>query len=67
MQRQRRFLMNPAVEVDRFYGPFIHPIVQARRKHMLPLILDSSPAGRYCQMLMAASRVMAVIRPMPGN
>lgn len=54
MQRQRRFLMNAVVEVDRFYGPFIHPFLQARRKHMLPLILDSSPAGRYCQMLMAA-------------
>ena len=54
MQRQRRFLMNPAVEVDRFYGPFIRPFVQARRKHVLPLILDSSPAGRYCQMPMAA-------------
>ena len=54
VQRQRRFLMNAAVEVDRFYGPFIRPFVQARHQHMLPLILDSSPAGRHCQMLMAA-------------
>jgi hypothetical protein len=53
-QRQRRFLMNSAVERDRFYGPFIRPFLQARRRHMLPLILDSSPAGYHCQMLMAA-------------
>jgi hypothetical protein len=54
VQRQRRFLMNPAVEIDRFYGPFIRPFVQARGQHMLPLILDGSPAGCHCQMLMAA-------------
>ena len=54
VQRQRRFLMNPGVEVDRFYSPFIRPFLWARRRHMLPLILDSSPAGCHCQMLMAA-------------
>jgi hypothetical protein len=54
VQRQRRFLMNPGVEIDRFYSPFIRPFVWARRRHMLPLILDSSPAGCHCQMLMAA-------------
>jgi hypothetical protein len=54
VQRQRRFLMNPAVEPDRFYAPFIRPFMQARQRHMLPLILDSSSAGRHCQVLMAA-------------
>ena len=54
VQRQRRFLMNSSVEVDRFYSPFIRPFVWAHRRHMLPLILDSSPAGRHCQMLIAA-------------
>jgi len=54
VQRRRRFLMNSAVKIDRFYGPFICPFMQARDQHMLPLILDGSPAGRHCQMLMAA-------------
>jgi hypothetical protein len=54
VQRQRRFLMNSGVEIDRFYSAFIRPFVWAHQRHMLPLILDSSPAGRHCQMLMAA-------------
>ena len=54
VQRQRRFLMNSGVEIDRFYPAFIRPFVWAHQRHMLPLILDSSPAGRHCQMLMAA-------------
>ncbi len=54
VQRQRRFLMNSDVEVDRFYRPFIRSYVEACQRRMCPLILDSSPAGRHCQMLMAA-------------
>lgn len=54
MQRQRRFLMNRRVDVGDYYRPFITPFVQARSKMALPLIIDSSPAGRYCQMLMTS-------------
>jgi len=54
MQRQRRFLMNERLDVEACYRPFITPFVQARCRHqMVPLIVDSSPAGRYCQALMA--------------
>ena len=55
MQRQRRFLMNRHVDVDAYYRPFITPFVQARcQKQAVPLIIDSNPAGRYCQMLMTS-------------
>jgi len=54
VQRQRRFLMNGGVDVKHFYAPFIRPFVQAHQEWMLPLIVDGSPAGRHCQMLMAA-------------
>jgi hypothetical protein len=54
MQRQRRFLMNHHVDEAAYYRPFITPFVQARSCRALPLIIDSSPAGRYCQMLMTS-------------
>lgn len=54
VQRQRRFVKNEAVGVDDYYAPFIRPFIQAHRRHLLPLILDGSPAGRRCQMLMAS-------------
>jgi hypothetical protein len=54
MQRQRRFLSNEHVDVKAYYRPFILPFVQARSCRALPLIIDSSPAGRYCQMLMTS-------------
>ena len=54
VQRQRRFVQNDAVVVEDYYAPFIWPFPQAHRRHMLPVILDSSPAGRHCQMLMAS-------------
>ncbi|MFQ6059503.1 MAG: transposase [Anaerolineae bacterium] len=54
MQRQRRFLMNEHVDAGAYYHPFIAPFVQARSRMALPLIIDSSAAGRYCQMLMVS-------------
>lgn len=54
MQRQRRFLKNRHVDVEAYYRPFITPFVQARGQRGMPLIIDSSPAGRYCQMLVAS-------------
>jgi len=53
-QRQRRFLKNEQVHADPFYEPFIQPFLQACKGHMIPIILDGSAAGYYCQMLMAA-------------
>ena len=53
-QRQRRFLMNERVDVDRIYAPFVRPFMQARKGRMIPLILDGSAAGYHCQMLVAA-------------
>ena len=53
-QRQRRFLMNEQVDVDRVYAPFIGPFMQACRGQMIPITLDGSAAGYHCQMLMAA-------------
>jgi hypothetical protein len=53
-QRQRRFLKNEKVQADTLYAPFIRPFLQARKGHMIPIILDGSAAGYHCQMLMAA-------------
>jgi len=54
VQRQRRWMQNDAVGVADYYAPFIQPFLQAHRRHLLPVILDSSPAGRRCQMLLAS-------------
>lgn len=53
-QRQRRWLMNERVSQCDGYGPFIRPFVEAASAGTLPLILDTTDAGRNCHLLMAS-------------
>ena len=53
-QRQRRWLMNEAVSQETYYQPIIEPFVQAMSAATVPLILDTTDAGRYCRTLTVA-------------
>lgn len=53
-QRQRRWLMNERVPRRDCYGPLIQPFVRAASEGTLPLILDTTGAGRGCHLLVAS-------------
>lgn len=53
-QRQRRWLMNEHVAIRDCYEPIIRRFIDAASQRTLPLILDTTSAGRGCHLLTAA-------------
>lgn len=53
-QRQRRWLMNPAIDERRYYEPIIRPFIHAASARTLPLVLDTTAAGVDCHLLTVA-------------
>jgi len=53
-QRQRRWLKNDNVSIRACYEPIIKPFIQAASQRTLPLILDTTSAGRDCHLLTAS-------------
>lgn len=53
-QRQRRWLMNETMTIRACYEPIVRPFIQAASQRTVPLILDTTSAGRNCHLLTAA-------------
>jgi len=53
-QRQRRWVMNETVALRDCYEPIIRPFIDAASQRTVPLILDTTSAGRGCHLLTAA-------------
>jgi len=53
-QRQRRWLMNDYIAIRDCYEPIIRPFIVAASQRTLPLILDTTDAGRDCHLLTAS-------------
>ena len=53
-QRQRRWLMNGYIAIRDCYEPIIRPFITAASQRTLPLILDTTDAGRNCHLLTAS-------------
>lgn len=53
-QRQRRWLKSEQVAIRACYEPLVRPFIQAASQRTVPLILDTTSAGRGCHLLTAA-------------
>lgn len=54
IQRQRRWTKNEQVNERALYQPIIKPFLQAKSRATVPLIVDTTDAGRNCHLLTVA-------------